>query len=104
MISSLKVRCASGSGVNAGVPVPAVELYARIDESRTVLISGRSPADCTGVCLGSGASDAVFVGASADGSKVFFTSAQRLTNDASEGGGNLYEYDWVSRGDRPAAA
>ncbi len=88
--------CGSGSGVNAGVPVSAKELFARVDESRTVLVSGRSPADCTGVCLGSVAQNAVFVGASADGSRVFFTSTQQLTNDASESGGglNLYEYDF----------
>ena len=70
--------------MNAGVPVPANELFARIDESRTVLVSGRSPADCTGVCLGFACADAEFVGASADGSKVFFTSTQQLTDDASE--------------------
>jgi hypothetical protein len=106
-------RCSSGSGTNAGVEVPANELYARIDEARTVLISGRSPLDCTGVCLASPASDAVFEGASADGSKAFFTSTQQLTDGASEdesdsagrgvsrecsethgvNGCNLYEYD-----------
>ncbi len=90
--------CSSGSGVNAGVPVPANELYARIDGSRTVLISGRSPGDCTGVCQTSAPSDAVFVGASPDGSRVFFTSVQQLTDTASQGSENLYEYDF----DNPA--
>jgi hypothetical protein len=109
-------RCSSGSGVNVGVEVPANELYARIDEARTVLISGRSPLDCTGVCLSSPASDAVFEGASADGSKAFFMSTQQLTDSASEdesdsaeqgevrectnthgvNGCNLYEYDSAS--------
>ncbi len=103
--------CASGSGVNAGVPVPSDDVFARIDESRTVLVSGRSPVDCTGMCQGSEARHAEFVGASADGSRVFFTSAQQLTNDASEGdstdrtcdlvggsGCNLYQYDFAAPG------
>jgi hypothetical protein len=108
-------RCSSGSGVNVGVEVPASELYARVDQARTVLVSGRSPLDCTGVCLTSPPSDAMFEGASADGSKAFFTSTQQLTDSASEdsdssdtagqggtrecrraagvNGCNLYEYD-----------
>jgi DNA-binding beta-propeller fold protein YncE len=107
--------CASGSGANAGVPVPADALYARIEGSRTVLVSGRSPAGCTGVCLSSPPAGAEFAGASADGSKVFFTDTQQLTDDASEdsthsdsasdggcqnatgaNGCNLYEYDFAN--------
>ncbi|HEY7829108.1 MAG TPA: hypothetical protein VIC06_00905 [Solirubrobacteraceae bacterium] len=87
--------CASGSGANAGVPVPAATLYARIDESRTVLISGRSSSGCrSAACLGSAASKAEFQGASTDGRRVFFTSTQQLTDDATEGDENLYEYDF----------
>jgi hypothetical protein len=108
-------KCASGAGVNAGMPVPARELYARIGESRSVLLSGRSPLDCTSAeCLASPSSDAAFEGASADGSRVFFLSTQQLTDSASEdnsdsakgegscakttgvGGCNLYEYDFSS--------
>jgi hypothetical protein len=92
------LRCSSGTGANAGVPVPANTVYARIDEDRTVRISERSPADCTGPCQTSPPADAQFLGASVDGSKAFFTSAQQLTNEASEGSGNLYEYDF----DNPA--
>ncbi len=90
--------CGSGSGANAGVPVPAETLYARIDESRTVLISGRSPLGCTNAtgCATSPAGNAIFVGASADGSRVFFLDAQQLTDSASEGSMNLYEYDFAS--------
>jgi hypothetical protein len=90
--------CASGSGVNAGVPVPVAALYARVDESRTVLVSGRSPLDCTGGtgCLSSPAGAAEFQGASADGSRAFFTDPQQLTDNASEGSENLYEYDFAS--------
>jgi sugar lactone lactonase YvrE len=108
-----------GSGANAGVPVPADTVYARIDaagpSARTVRLSGRSPATCTTVaCLGSRPGDANFEGASADGSKALFTSTQQLTDSASQdplaqdssvrhtlcagtvgaGGCNLYLYDF----------
>jgi NHL repeat len=117
--------CPSGTGANAGTPVPAMTVYARVDgeepDAHTVAISHPSPSECGG---GSGqgekgcreaASDpanAVFEGASSDGSKAFFTSTQQLTDTASEdsqnghiagnvncalqGSGcdlNLYEYD-----------
>ncbi len=104
--------CASGSGVNAGVEVPADELFARVDESRAVPLSLRSPLECTGAsgCLSSPPGNAMFVGASDDGSKAFFLDTQRLTDSASEdssdqaggescerpngvNGCNLYEYD-----------
>jgi DNA-binding beta-propeller fold protein YncE len=107
-------KCASGSGVNASVPVSANELYARIGGSRTVLVSGRSQLACTsGACVIAPPSDSWFEGASGDGSKVFFTDTQQLTDDASEdnhsgddasengcsrtkgaNGCNLYEYDF----------
>ena len=38
--------------------------------------------------------DAHFEGASQDGSKVFFTSTQKLLPEAAEGTSNLYEYDF----------
>jgi hypothetical protein len=94
------------------------QLYARIDQSETVAIAQRSPLNCRvgSGCATSSPSDAKFEGASADGSKVFFTDTQQLTDDASEdsvasdsatlGGGckdatgtngcNLYEYDLSS--------
>ena len=108
------LACASGSGSNAGQPVPADSLYARIDGSQSVLISGRSPEDCTTpACLSSTPAHSEFNGASADGSKVFFTSTQQLTNAATEdeqggdtsrecshttgaNGCNLYEYDFAN--------
>ncbi len=78
-------RCGSGSGANAGTPVPANALYARIDGARTVAVSQRSSLDCTSAaCLGSAPGDAAFQGASADGSKVFFTDTQQLSDDATE--------------------
>jgi hypothetical protein len=65
-------------------PEGAPGVYARIDQSRTVLLSGRSSSECTGVCASSQAHGAKFVGASADGSRAFFLSTQQLTNSASE--------------------
>jgi hypothetical protein len=102
----------AGSGANAGVSVLANTLYARVHESETVLISGHSTANCDSSCQTSVPGDAEFQGASTDGSRVFFTSTQRLTDVASEdeadtaggltgcsvaagvGGCNLYEYDF----------
>ncbi len=87
----------SGSGTNEDIAVPADALYARVDESRTVPISVRSPLGCTSVaCLGSSPAAALFQGASEDGSKVFFTDAQQLMDGASEGSRNLYEYDFAN--------
>ncbi|MGA9286252.1 MAG: hypothetical protein WBV85_12510 [Solirubrobacteraceae bacterium] len=105
----------SGSGANKGVPVPANELYARIDQALTVPISQRSSTECTSTeCENSPPSGAQFQGASTDGSTVFFTSTQQLTDSASQdtneaertaegvhckvtvglNGCNLYEYDF----------
>ncbi len=115
--------CASGSGVNTGVEVPAEELYARIDESRTVPISARSPLECTGAtgCLASPPGDSNFIGASNDGSRAFFLDTQQLTDGASEdshsgdnakgcsqttgvNGCNLYEYDFANPAGRNLTA
>lgn len=81
--------CASGSGANSGVPVPANALYARIDNTtssaHTVAISQRSPGDCTsGPCTSSPPAAANFEGAAADGRIAYFTSTQQLTDDAGE--------------------
>jgi hypothetical protein len=93
------------------------QLYARIDQSETVDVSQRSPLNCTidSGCANSSPRDANFEDASADGSKVFFTDTQQLTDDASEdsvendsaaggcegatgtNGCNLYEYDLSSQ-------
>jgi hypothetical protein len=78
--------CSSGTGANAGKAVPADELYARIDQSHTVLISTPAPAgeECDTVCQKQPPGNASFQGASVDGSRVFFTSTQQLTDRASE--------------------
>ncbi len=114
------VRCGTGTGANLGVAVPANQLYARIDQSRTVHISAPEPA-CDAACHAAPASDGAFEGASADGSRVFFTDTQQLTDGAGEdvtsgdtaeegqgcsrtvgrGGCNLYLYDLTAaEGDR----
>jgi hypothetical protein len=100
---------------------PADELYARIDGedprpgfARSVPVSVQPPvAACNAEPCETNAShefeDAAFEGASADGSRVFFTDTQQLTNSASQsaesaiekkcnkisttGGCNLYEWE-----------
>jgi Tol biopolymer transport system component len=72
---------------------PVDELYARIDGSHTVAISEPSAADCA-ACVLTSPQQAVFQGASADGSKVFFVSQQELFGGSKgESGNNLYEYN-----------
>jgi hypothetical protein len=106
----------------AGCP-PVDELYARVAGSRTVAISEpamtpRREAECSGVCGedesaegGSRRGPAVFQGASEDGSKVFFTTAQPLLNGDGDTTTDLYEAELgesgverlvqVSRGEGP---
>jgi hypothetical protein len=79
---------------------PAVnELYARVDnglpDAHTVAISEPVLKDCE-ACGMSSAMDAQFRGASMDGSKVFFTTTQRLLGASGEGP-YLYEYDFGGR-------
>jgi Tol biopolymer transport system component len=80
--------CESGA---SGPPVK--ELFARTDESQTVAISEPSPADCSACDTSPGVlAEARFAAASADGSKVVFTTSQPLLGaDASA---NIYEYDF----------
>jgi Tol biopolymer transport system component len=93
------------------------DLYARIGASQTVDISEPSVNDecTTSACRNAQNEGADFRGASADGSKVYFTSDQQLTDNATQdatfgdsseaclsnsgpNGCNLYEYDF----NRPA--
>jgi hypothetical protein len=84
-------------GTCGGRQPPVNELLAREEtapgEARTVAISEPSLAYCVG-SPSPPCADAHFEGASLDGSKVFFTSAQKLLPEASEGRDNLYEYDF----------
>ncbi len=78
---------------NGGVDVPANTLYLRIGQARPIKVSEPSPTACkTVACQSSPPQDALFAGASNDGTKAFFLSNQRLTDSAGEEG-NLYEYD-----------
>jgi hypothetical protein len=87
----------------AGEAPPVGELFAREElplasgelpaaKMRTVAISEPSKEDCEACLVGSGLKDAVFKGASEDGSRVFFTTEQELLPGAT--GENLYEYDF----------
>ncbi len=86
------------SNVCAGAGPPVTEIFARIDGglpgARTVAISEPSVEDCSGCNTTSGLAGAHFEGASAEGSKVFFSTAQPLLGgDTST---NLYEYDFAA--------
>jgi hypothetical protein len=80
---------------------PVDEIFAREETPsggmNTTAISERMASDCSfkppPPCA-----DANFEGASLDGSKVFFTSTQKLMEGASEGSNNLYEYDYDNPG------
>jgi DNA-binding beta-propeller fold protein YncE len=81
--------CATGTGTNAGVEVPAFTLYQRVEDSagamKTVLVSGPGPASvCDAACQKAPPRDASFEGASTDGSRVFFTDTGQLANSASD--------------------
>ncbi len=97
------VKClAGGVGSNAGKPVPANELYARVDgevsqgpeSAHTVLISAPTAGVCENLdCKENTSSEerarnSFFAGASNDGSRVFFTSTQQFTDNANEGAGS----------------
>jgi len=120
-------KCESGTGANAGREVPVKEVFARVENgepgAHTVAIS--QPKALSALAIDAACSteqcqldisepvnwrDGGFVAASADGSKVFFLSTQRLTDQASQdpsvsdtasscaqtegpGGCNLYMYD-----------
>lgn len=82
----------------SGEQPPVDELLAREEtpsgEELTVPISEPSLTYCS-ESPQSPCADARFEGASRDGSKVFFTSTQKLLAKASEGSMNLYEYDFT---------
>ncbi len=85
----------AGTSLCGGPPVD--ELFARIDNgspnAHTVAISEPSPADCSACQTGAGVlQPGIFRGASADGSKVFFTTEQPLLGGDSTL--NVYEYDF----------
>jgi Tol biopolymer transport system component len=79
-------------GCGAGNPAVG-EIFARLEGSNTVAVSEPSATDCQACDTSPGAlSEANFIGASSDGSKVFFTTTQPLLG--SDTSSNLYEYDF----------
>ncbi|MGH2854829.1 MAG: hypothetical protein ACRDLF_11645, partial [Solirubrobacteraceae bacterium] len=85
-----------GDGCGGSAP-PVAELFARIDsglaDAHTVAISEPSREDCSACNTEAGVlANAEFRGASADGSKAFFATAQPLLGGDTSS--NLYEYDF----------
>jgi hypothetical protein len=92
------------NGASTGTAPPTDELYAHLGGSETVWVSGPqcTPASaCDNVSTepytteeASRAAAVSFEGASADGSKAFFTTTQQLTNSDTDSTRDLYEYDF----------
>jgi hypothetical protein len=78
-------------------------VYARVEgataSAHTVVVSAQSPS-CEGPCASSAPANAIFQGASADGSKVFFTTAQKLLNSDTNTNTDLYEYEFNPAGNK----
>ena len=93
-------NASNGFGSSANVQT----IFARVDGTSTVDISNPSPSECTrctqeaeeGKPENSEAKPATYQGASADGSKVFFTTEQQLVNGDTDSTRDLYEYDFNS--------
>jgi hypothetical protein len=91
-------NASNGFGSSANVQT----IFARVDGTSTVDISNPSPSQCTrcvqeaeeGKPESSEAKPAEYQGASADGSKVFFTTEQQLVNGDTDSTTDLYEYDF----------
>ncbi len=84
-----------------GIQPPVDELYARIDGQKTVDISEPilpPGTHCTEACAAATHTDAVFQGASDDGRKVFFLTAQPLRNSDSDTQTDLYEAELEGEG------
>ena len=77
-------------------------VYARVrrseTEAETIAVSNPPSAECPGTTEPGGEcsepAPATFQGASADGSKVFFTTSQKLVQGDTDATNNLYEYDF----------
>ncbi|MBS1675990.1 MAG: fibronectin type III domain-containing protein [Actinobacteria bacterium] len=77
-------------------------IYARVDGTTTTAVSNPSPPECTS--CNPTAKAATYIGASSDGRRVFFVTAQQLVNQDTDTGTNcsasvtagcdLYEYDF----------
>ena len=97
-------NASNGFGSSANVQT----IFARVDGTSTVDVSNPSPPECTrctqeaeeGKPESSEAKPAEYQGASADGSKVFFTTTQQLVNGDTDSTTDLYEYDFNNPPDR----
>jgi hypothetical protein len=97
--------CANGSGLNKNTSAPVVAPYARVDgelpDAHTVALAqpqcGNGAQPDEKACREAEAhpASASLEGISEDGSKALFSSAQQLTDTASEHRVNLYLYDFV---------
>ncbi len=84
----------------AGAPSPCKE-DGNGEWLKTVVVSAQSSTGCTiASCTASQPADALYQGASADGSKVFFTTSQELLNSDTDATPDLYEYEFNPNGDR----
>jgi WD40-like Beta Propeller Repeat len=72
-----------------GVPT----IYARLNNTETLNISAP---ECGGECENEESEAAIYQGASADGSKIFFTSKQQLVPGDKDEAEDLYEYDFAN--------
>lgn len=79
-------------GCSSGEPSVS-EIFARVEESRTVAISEPSKEDCSACDTSPGVQvpSEIIDGASTDGSKVFFTTTQPLLSSETETSANIYE-------------
>jgi hypothetical protein len=84
----------SATGTCEGGPAHPVQLFVRVDGERTLTVSAPLAGDCTEEPCKAAAEampkDAVFQGASENGSKVFFTTMQPLVNEDGDTGNDLY--------------
>ena len=74
---------------SGGVPT----IYARVNNTETVTIS--TP-ECGGKCEHEESEAATYQGASADGSKIFFTTKEQLVPGDTDEREDLYEYDFAN--------
>ena len=75
-----------------GVPT----LFARLNGTETIAISEPSSSECTAECAEAAPREAIYQGASADGTKVFFTTARPMLNSDTDSTADLYEYNFDS--------
>ena len=90
-----RISCA----IRSELRIPRKRRAARCRE-RGAKPSRVSASECEGGCAHEGAKPAIFQGASADGSKVFFTTEQELLPEHKDTSTNLYEYDFSKSGAR----